>query len=398
MDQQIKTQILNIFNEIQDNDGIAPLTKISVRLKEHGIEYKALGYYKLSELFKDIPELDVFWETPEKDKPPIAYIRKRIARFYDFTYVNDEQYEELSQMALDEKWYFGKTKPIDMPYPILRNYLSYTFIRLYKNNQIKYATDSEDRKQYASFNTGLVDKKYEYIYALFSKSPYKERQPWLLEGFFVRAEKWGGKKIVKLFNPLPEKADYFEGDISNMLFDPSKGDLNISYEHIICDNISRFPKEFIEDAIPKTFNTTIDDTTLDDAFNTDDNDLKEQYFNKLGKKIESDNRTLNNMINRLKAAVDFAKKRVDWNYKSAIPIYYPRNDKGSLLLPLSLIYDDKVDLALVVEKHDNNSYTAPTVLTLEMAYTDSRVVTRPDSDWLNTERINATSTIGEYDE
>jgi hypothetical protein len=97
---------------------------------------------------------------------------------------------------------------------------------------------------------------------------------------------------------------------------------------------------------------------------------------------------LNRLKNRIEDAVNLAKKRVEWNYKMAIPMYYPTRNTGSLLLPLSLVDEDHVDLALVVERLPSGAYQGQTVLPLDLAYCDSRLVTRPDSDWLKTDVIN----------
>lgn len=64
-------------------------------------------------------------------------------------------------------------------------------------------------------------------------------------------------------------------------------------------------------------------------------------------------------------------------------------NKGSLLLPLSLVNEDKVDLALIVEKLPSGAYQGHTVLPLNLAYSNSRLVARPDSDWLITDAIDS---------
>lgn len=73
------------------------------------------------------------------------------------------------------------------------------------------ASDPESHEEYAAFNTGLVDKKYEYIYALFTRSKTAKFY-WYLCRFVVAGEDLG-KQLVKVFNPLPERADYFQGKI-----------------------------------------------------------------------------------------------------------------------------------------------------------------------------------------
>jgi hypothetical protein len=71
--------------------------------------------------------------------------------------------------------------------------------------------------------------------------------------------------------------------------------------------------------------------------------------------------------------------------KTAIPLYFPKTDSISLLLPIALVDDEVVDMALVTNKMNATTYYASTVLPLDMAYTNARLVCRPDSDWLSTE-------------
>jgi hypothetical protein len=59
----------------------------------------------------------------------------------------------------------------------------------------------------------------------------------------------------------------------------------------------------------------------------------------------------------------------------------------SLLLPLALVDDEQVDIALVVTKNPSGSYQGRTVLPLDWAYQNARLVCRPDSDWLVPNRI-----------
>ena len=91
---------------------------------------------------------------------------------------------------------------------------------------------------------------------------------------------------------------------------------------------------------------------------------------------------MNRIKNRITDAIDYAIKRVRWNFKTAIPIYYPGQKQISLLLPLALVDEDNIDVALVLEATESGAYIAHTILTLEMAYTNARLITRPDSDWL----------------
>ena len=133
----------------------------------------------------------------------------------------------------------------------------------------------------------------------------------------------------------PERANYFEKP-ELLLFDWHY-QIDVQYKHILEDenNKSRLPKEFLES---------------------------------------------NNMINIINGAIDAMKKRVSANYKLAIPQYY--DGKIQLLLPLSLMSDNKADVAIVVTKK-GNVYQGHTCLTLDMAYNNARLIAKPEDNWLS---------------
>jgi hypothetical protein len=91
----------------------------------------------------------------------------------------------------------------------------------------------------------------------------------------------------------------------------------------------------------------------------------------------------------VKDAVDLSIKRVSWNFKTAIPQYYPRVQQLQLLLPLCLVSDERVDLVLAVERTESGSYLGHTILPLDWAYKNARLICRPDSDWLAPKHIVA---------
>ena len=61
----------------------------------------------------------------------------------------------------------------------------------------------------------------------------------------------------------------------------------------------------------------------------------------------------------------------------------------SFLLPLALVSDEKVDIALVVTRNPSGSYQGRTVLPLGWDYKNARLVCRPDSDWLTPDRVES---------
>lgn len=114
---------------------------------------------------------------------------------------------------------------------------------------------------------------------------------------------------------------------------------------------------------------------------------RKEYFGALGEAIEGDYALYKRIMNRVRDAVELCVKRVSWNFKTAVPQYYPTVRKLQLLLPLCLMDDGVVDLALAVERTPSGNYLAHTVLPLNWAYNNARLICRPDSDWLSPETI-----------
>jgi cold shock CspA family protein len=305
--------------------------------------------------------------------------------FADYTTQGGKQVKsaltDLASMALEERWYFGTQPDPKSPHPILANYLKYTYFRLRREGKISEATGQGTK--WASFNTGLVDKLYDPIFALFKENDAGFPQPWRFHAFCVPGKGNYGKQLTAVFDPLPEPASYFESNF-DMLLDTSK-EIHVDYDHVILDGVSRdrFPPDLLAQHPPKNF-AWADFTAME-------RNERQEFLTKLAKAIEADVQTMRSIKRRLEDAKLLAEKRTKWNYKTAIPQYFPRQDVMSLLLPLAIVDDERVDLALVVTRNPSGSYQGRTVFPLDWAYQNARLVCRPDSDWLVTERVSATS-------
>jgi len=231
----------------------------------------------------------------------------------------------LSKLAEPEEWDYKNTSQHQL-HPVLRNYVMYTYRRIAEEKKIAITADEE----FCCWNTGLITKNQEPIFALFSRNKLENTDPYWHFWKFARRGEWELNK----FPSLPDMAHYFE-DPSILVFDTRK-ELRINVEHVVADNLERFSADL-------------------------------QQMNPYG------------LQNIVKGAIDSAIQRVKRNYKTAIPQYY----QGSvqLLLPLSLTDPTRADLALVVERF-SDFYRAATCLTLDMAYNNARQLARPDRDWL----------------
>lgn len=291
---------------------------------------------------------------------------------------------ELSALALKERWEFKNTpQNAERPFPILHSYFHHTFGRLVLERKVLV----NENASLAAFNTGLVDHRYEPIHALFAPQD-DPRAPWQLAGFCNAGEGANGQNLVRHFSPLPSPAHYFDNEM-DLMYDTRAGKPELDWQHVIIERIDRYPREFVCDHWPPGFERR-DVGQLSQA-------ERRNYYQELGRAIENDSRTYRRIMNRVKDAIDLSIKRVTWNFKTAIPTYYPRIQRPQLLLPVCLLSDEQVDLALAVEKTPSGSYLGHTVLPLDWAYMNARLVCRPDSDWLAPQEIVAESEIEDED-
>ena len=230
--------------------------------------------------------------------------------------------ESLSELAMEEEWDYQSAKTGD--FPILFNYVHHTFSKVKAEDKIEYSNE------FALFNTGLVTENQEELFAFFERN---RRPGTTIPYYFLGWRKASDRDLVR-FSKLPEIANYFQSP-SDLIYD-ERLDLRVNVDHIIVDNKDRFPVS-----------------------------LKNM-----------DNHVLGIL---LQGTISDAHKRIKRNYKTAIPQYY--KGKLQLLLPLCLTSKSRADLALVVEK-ENDIYRATTILTLDMAINNARLIAKPDDEWL----------------
>jgi len=288
---------------------------------------------------------------------------------------------ELQELVLNgENWFYGVQRDAN-DFPILVSYLHYTFYRLVREEHTQGSDKVLIKGKYAAFNTGLVDDLYDPIYALFEKNSRQNVQPYKFLSFCVEGIGYYGNELTRNFNPFPKKAKYFE--LSDVLYNTDEP-YSLRHHHIIVERTHRLPYSFLETKKPVDFEFK-DYSSLELL----SKDQRDEYFKDLGEAINKDKASYRFLKNRLEDAIKLAIKRVSWNYKTAIPTYFPTEDNLSLLLPLCLVQDEIVDAAIVMEKTTSSAYIGHTVLSLKMAYSNARLVSRPDSDWLRAESLDA---------
>lgn len=264
--------------------------------------------------------------------------RSYLQKFASFESLN-KVVEQLKELAEREEWDYIK-KPTKSN-PVLWSYLNHTLKRLQDQEKIVEGSSSKSKKEYAYFNTGLVTPQQEEIFAYFEKhKDYKK-----LEGWGLQHPKWfflefntNQSSYRKYFAKVPEIATYFsDAEITDLILD------------------TRVP------IIPD-----------------------KEHLVKRKKRIDSDRiRKLNDeaFMEEIKDAIDLAKKRIKRNYKTAIPHFY--DNKIQFLLPLSFRANKAEVMGALVVNKDENIYEAHTILSLDQAYNNARLLAKPDREWLN---------------
>lgn len=186
-------------------------------------------------------------------------------------------------------------------------------------------------------NTGLLTVYNQEIVAIFAKNVREGMQPWFLNGFFKETD----KLFTKNFSSLPPLADYCD-NVKDLIYD-NRLELKLRKEHIIDDNFERF--------------------------------VAAGY---------SDKQLISVLLDSAKVTLEKKLKR---NFKLALPFYYHNTEtderKIQLLAPL-YFPGSPVQLALVLNKIQSDVkeyYEGVTVLPVEWAYMNSRLIVKPDEEW-----------------
>ncbi len=289
--------------------------------------------------------------------------------FADFT--NTLYLEEISSLAKKEKWSLND----DDKYAVLRNYLQYTFYKLFHEDKICI----NPANNFAAFNTGLCTSSYDTIYMCFTvNANQRDNAPkWKYAGVCTPAHSKLGKMLVSHFNPLPQKAEYFKNK-QDIIYDTDKT-LHIDIDHIIIERINRLPLNFLKQQLFQNEKAINIINTIEISKNANNTEL----YEKLGNIIKTSTQYYQCLANGFRSVTDRALKIVNWNNDFSVPCYHPKGKAMCFLLPLDFNGNGKPEAALVVSKTVSGNYIGQTILPIEQAYMDARLIKSMEISWLS---------------
>jgi hypothetical protein len=306
---------------------------------------------------------------------------RRRSHLLDWAFIHFDEFLDLYPSLLPERWqYDEKGDEKSLSITIMR-YIANTFLRLLWEEKVYFfsghrsvATNLEDAK-FAAFNTGLVNKQFQEIHAVFRKNEIADKQPWSLDEFTAY-----GKGLTKLFPFSPARASYF-AELTDTFYDFSVAnarDPEIDIDHVLIDNLERLP-----DAVKRVY--------LGEDY---EKYISATPWDKRAVRDERPPNSKNALMTMFRSAIKKALVMAETNYRICMPIYYLAEGEMQIILPVALeneyfimAHPEKEspkftpDIALAMKLTDSG-YCAKTVLTMKMAYMDSRLVMRHEESWI----------------
>ena len=374
-----KETFINELRSLIGNDQQIDWATINQAIVDNGVEYlngagytttpdgkpvdsESAKYERFKVPFNKDGEQIIGWFTKEKsrftgvywgtisDFEKVRIIDNRFnmgAMYFEQFWDGSEFLEDIAKNTIPESWKY-KNKQSGINHPILKSYLENVLNRLKKeyqdgdNRKIVFSKDSK----YAMFNTNLLDKYFHEVIIVGEidrvDGEIQIRNPFRSTSL-VKLLKMGFDENARALPPQ------FFNDVNEVIFQTSwRIDRDFdTFTHIIEDRRDRFPEEY-----------------------------HNQSTEELAKKFDN--------------AIDFAVALAQRNYKFIVPMYRPQIDEIQLLMPIYLrgTYSDRPDFALILTPNQElRIYEPETILPLDAAYQNARLIAKPEESWLNPDEI-----------
>lgn len=302
--------------------------------------------------FQKSPDSNVFkgvtWGTLDDFKKYVKVARSfSIGRMYFDNYQEGISFlDEIANSIIPETWDYNSRKS-QIHHPILKSYLENTLNKLVmesrngKPNKVVYSSNWKT----ALFNSNLLDKYFHDVLIAGHVEFYSTGEPLIHNPKMVK----GGITELGFDGAItPQPPQYFE-DVNDVIFQTSwvvERDFS-TFEHIIDKRRNRFPMEHQGKA----------------------------------------SAVLASMLDR---AIDMAVILAKRNHNIVAPMYRPQADIIQLLMPIYLdgIYSEHPDFALILTPDkEHKIYKPETIIPLDPAYQNARLIAKPDESWLNPNKI-----------
>ena len=313
--------------------------------------------------------------------------------FEDVFFADREGWKgRLKELAVCEDWDNGRDKTGT---GLLLPYLRYTYARLKEDEKVRTSKDGTRM----AFNTGLVSREtLDPIIAVCKKNT-RTTPEWAFDDFYVWGDAGANNPrdilVRQFFGSMPPNAEWFK-NIEQTILRPELIDVSGIDEDFKMLFEKSIPLELLERIARDMKNETalkriaqLKDCGSDKAApNEEDKMAYGDLLNKMGGKAD----IIAIALVSLKRALAMAKKRLEWEVVTAVPMYaaYKSTESVTFSFMLPLSFDDKdpmrVDLAVVLDPFANENgkvcYKPQFLLKVNYAYSNARLLCRPSAEWL----------------
>jgi hypothetical protein len=282
-------------------------------------------------------------------------------RLFDFAFVPNypEPLDRLKSLAANEHWGKGGR--------MLRSYFNHMFDKVVEDGLLIVHPDGQS----AVFHTGLLTRSDQDIYAVFVPNEREDAQDWFFRGFSTR-DGLGLGDLLAAYEELPVRPRFIVR-AEQAFYAPQSGAPECDWHALICENISRIPRQLIHDAS--------EDRILLPDMRDVGKDAFMDCLDEAAQRLRSD-AGMDALVAWFESALDRALDRLHMDYKIAVPAWHARDKCVALMLPLQVRQRDTNVALAVAWDEDQGCYVGLNLLTMEMAYNNARLIARPEATWL----------------
>ena len=318
--------------------------------------------------------------------------------FYEDIFWRQGWQDELQQLAVDEPW-DNEYGPCGQLLPYLKN--TYLRLKLEDEEKPEGKIAKSDDKKWMAFNTGLVSREKLYPIVAICKQNAKGHPEWEFDHFIVwPTEKEQGKQLalrdslaISRFSSLPPRANWF-AKLETTVLSPSE----IKEEWGAIEDIFKKPYYPAKLLLALAIAFGNDDAhkkaaalvRMEEANLPSEKKMRDATAGSILKSLGDADDVRRQALIIMQVAFKQALRRLEWEIGTAVPMWEPSSnklDKYSFMLPLSF-FDDPLhaDVALWLipsSGQDGTRYRPAKFLpSLGAAYSDARLLRRPEALWL----------------
>ena len=298
----------------------------------------------------------------------------------------EEILPRIAEMAVPEDWQFSGGRPWD----ILRSYVRYTAYR--QINHSAFLMDGS--KTVCVVNLGLLSRSNEEdICLVFSRRD--PTQKWAFRDIATvdqisrfTTSGFGGKQ------PTPPSYCESTGELVFPLQfrkTPEEQCPRFNETHVITERLHRLPKDMLSNIAESLADVQRADEFVALIMKPDFGPQLQTEWRRAQQLLQETEGLLVAIRDRIRAVMIKAIKRQRVNYKTIIPSYYPQSDELCFLMPLRLSNRHPETNPAMVLRDAGSGWEGATILSMDMVYKNSRLICKPESDWIHFEQIRDTN-------